>query len=489
MARYVDRSNYPLYFGWAGIVLWFLATRLSTLSNVIVSYVHPRPAISNAILALSFLDHGLSAYTFRTYAESSGGLHLFALGSTPFVSLIGPEGIRAFAILLNAFTIIAVYAITCRLYSARISIVAAGILTLSPMFQFFASGAFPVSFELFASTIVIYSFIRYWEAGARSWFILSVVFLVLAIFDHAWAALVLLPLVGVSLTERNLFAVLTYLTIGAISTVSVYFITNISGGGRTFEAYSIFYNPEIILDPGFYIQIGYSSLGFALSPVLAAIAIVAALYYLLNQDHLLIALWTIAGLSPVMIFPRGASIHFYYLWGFLVPGSIIVAVALFELAKWGSDVSPLSVSSINRLAGIEVAGAVCLLITASFIVGPAGIVYPPADGADRLLNGQCVEKTMQSYNIDSEEVAVVTELNVGAREESSTEYLHTYLLYGGLYMQAPNSPSIHENLSSAKQAGAELIIDFRDTYVTTEVEKEPSILRESNGIYSPMCKT
>ncbi|WP_226010903.1 ArnT family glycosyltransferase [Halomicrobium salinisoli] len=445
----------------------------------------------NTIITYSFVDYGLGAYSFTTYSESRGGLHLFSLINVPAVSILGPTGTRLTAIVLTGMTIVVTFLLVRRLYGERTALLAAAFLTISPMFQFFGTAGFPESMELFTSTAAVYAFVRYCDSDRYRWLGVSFLFLSLGILDHAWVAFVFAPLALVSLSRRDFTATGLYTAVVAGSVWVVYFLTNVRGGGSTLRAYSVFYRPEPLFDPAFYVGIAYDAIGFGLSPPLGLGVILLSVWYLLRGRHLLVASWVVASLSTVALFPRGASIHFYYLWGLLVPGSILLAVAVFDLAGRCSTRFDDYGLTYERAVSIGVTGAVGLLVLSSVIAGPLGIILPPPEGAQQLQEGSCVQKVMTDNDIESEDVAIATSLPATKKEDGSTIYLHTYLTYARLYLGAPDSPAVYETRDVALAEQPSLVIDFEDTYVANQNSTGPSpgVLLRQGGDYTTVCGT
>jgi 4-amino-4-deoxy-L-arabinose transferase-like glycosyltransferase len=390
---------------------------------------------------------------------------------------------------LTGLTVVVTFLTARRLYDERTALLAAAILTVSPMFQFFGTAAFPEVFEIFAVTVAVYTFVRYRDGAGYPWLGASVLFLIAGILDHAWAALVFAPLAVVTFVDREYAVTALYGVSTALSAIFVYYVTNISGKGSSLEAYSVFYQPGPLFDPMFYVDFSYNALGFALSPVLGVLVVPLAAYYFLQQRQLLVATWTIAGLSPVILFPRGASIHFYYLWGLLVPGSMLLAIVVSDAAEWVSRSRDQVTSELAVSIGTVV--VLGLVLISSLIVGPLGLIMPPPAGADRLTEGTCVRDQIDSRGIEIEDVAIVTSLEATKEESGATIYLHAYLMYARLYMRAPDSPHVYRNVTAARADGHPIVVDFNGTYVEAQSERgpSPSVYVRKNRSYTRICRT
>ncbi|MFB6074582.1 MAG: hypothetical protein ABEJ89_06180 [Haloarculaceae archaeon] len=117
------------------------------------------------------------------------------------------------------------------------------------------------------------------------------------------------------------------------------------------------------------------------------------------------------------------------------------------------------------------------------------LILPPPDGANRLREGSCIRETMATHGIESEDVALVTTLNATTKEDSSTIFLHTYLVYGRLYMKAPDSPAVYTTREAAHPADPRLIIDIEGSYVANQTTTGPSptVLLREQGEYVRVC--
>lgn len=455
---------------------YFLLTRVPTLSNVVFPRYGPRVAISHVITALSFLDHGLATYTFQTYGESTAGLHLYSLTGSPWVAILGPVGLRLHSLLLTAFAIIALAVLTRRLYDNSTAILAAALLTASPMFMYLGSAVFPESFHLLFTIVCIYGYAQATKSGVpKRWHALALLSLALATMDHLWGLYILAPIIIDAARRRNWRHIGLYSLVGGVSVSTVLLVHRLTASNRSvIKAYSILYHADYLLSPGWYLDFIYNVLGFAFSPPLGVAVFAVASYYLVRREHVLVASWALTGFAIPFAFPRGAAFHWYYAWGILAPGAILLAVWIRGTACYVSSILWFNRRlSAGRLSQLGAAGALSLLLIAGFIVGSPGLVATSQPGTGKLADGNQFRQLMEENDVAVEDVAIVTELPARNVESPQTEYLHAYLMYSGLYIGGPNSPGIYSSCSGARQVGATLSLDIRDSYVATEGQGPP----------------
>mgnify|MGYP006882758948 FL=1 len=302
------------------------------------------------------------------------------------------------------------------------------------------------------------------------------------------------PIALTAATRRDwrLLTAYTVSTVGAVATIV--YLSLVAGSGSTVRAYSVLYHYDVLLDPSFYVDFTINAIGFALSPPLGLVVLIAAVYYLVARSNVLIASWTLAGMSPILLFPRGASIHFYYLWGLLIPGSILAAVLTEDIANvLTGRLRDRDFGSVGRfesktvVKSIGVAGVVALLLVSSVIVGPLGLVMPAKAESQVVQSGTCVGDIVTEEGVDSGQIALVTALNINKTEYGETLLLHSYLGYAGLYVGGPDSPVRYESVQSAKRAGVPLIIDFRNGFSEGTTGVTPVVLFETTGGYDERC--
>lgn len=465
------------------IAVYFFATRLPSQLDVILPLYHPRLAVLNSINSYSFLDHGIQTYFFNTYAESQGGLHLYALFGAPLIAILGPPGLRWFGLFLTAITLPVVYGFVKMEYDRPVALTATAAVCASPMFLWFGGSIFPEAFELLFSAVAIAGYALYRRIVDYRVLAGSLLALSLAIVDHFWAAYAVAPIVWCCLRNRDWRLAALYSVVTLVVTGTGYWIRQLApGGGSVIRAYSIIHHWDYYLDSAFYFDLWYNIFGFAFSPVLIIPILFAAVYYFLRQEHELIAVWFLASLSIPFVFPRGVSNHFYYVWGAIVPGSILLALLIRDIATlryW--ERAGLRTS---QTYSIGASGAIALLVLSAFIVGGPTLSVAPFPNAEGLDEGAEIAEVMEANEIESDEVAVLTVLNADRKEAGNTLFLHTYLVYGELYLMAPGSPTVYESRQVAAEDGVQLIIDVRGSYVETmEPGDDPEILVRTEGNY------
>ena len=184
------------------------------------------------------------------------------------------------------------------------------------------------------------------------------------------------------------------------------------------------------------------------------------------------------GLSIPFLLPRGAFIHFYYVWGVLAPGAILLGVMVTELAESLSAWTPTT--ERNERVYLEAIGGVViisLIVISAAPFGAAGLVPAADERAVQITKGENVRDAMAAADASSSDVVIVTDLPVHATEIRSTEFLHAYLTYGGLAFGGPNSPKKAATIQEAKQKGARVIVTTNESFVETHERGElPEIL-------------
>lgn len=473
------------------ISLYFLATRIPAQDSVIFPPFHSRLSVLNVILSYSFIDHGLRTFTFTTYAESKGGFHLYALTGAPLVEILGPSGLRWWSLFITALTLPVVYWFTANEYDRDIALIATGVLCVSPMFAFFGTAIFPSVFELLFSTIAVAVYAQarrtnYPIQRKRVYIGVSIAAFCIAIIDHFWALYVLAPIAWTSLRDREFDIMMLYSVIGITVTGVAYYIRNLTPDGRSIiRAYSILYHWDLYLAPSFYIDVSYSVFRFAFSRPIAIVITVAAFYYFFRQRHELVSVWYIAGLSIPAVFPRGVAFHFYYIFGLLVPGAILTALVVRDVSGWEGweNIHP---NVGNHMPKVGVGGVFSILLLTAYLFSGPGFIIGAEDGSEVLQEGTDIAEVMASNNIETSDVAVVTTLPANKTETGETQYLHGYLIYGRLYLQAPNSPMVVRSREDAQARNADLIIDVRQSYIENQTKRTaPTLLVKKNDTYQP----
>lgn len=470
------------------IAIYFLLTRIPAQNDVIFPPFHSRLSVLNVILSYSFLDHGLRTFTFTTYAESKGGFHLYALTGAPLVELLGPSGLRWWGLIITAVTLVVVYWFTFNEYDQNLALFATAVLCVSPMFAFFGTAIFPTAFELLFSTVAVtaYAQARRVNISIRKkwWIFASLLSLCIAIIDHFWAIYILAPIAWCTLRDREYRITALYTVVGVTVTAVAYYIRNLTPDGRSIiRAYSIVHHWDYYLAPSFYLDVAYSVFRFAFSRPIAIVVTFAAFYYFLKQRHELISVWYIAGLSIPAVFPRGVAYHFYYIFGLLVPGAILIALVTREVCQW--DIwEKVHADAKIYLAKIGVGGVLSVLLITAYMFSGPGFIIGTEDGSEVLREGTDAANIIEKHNIKSGEVAVITTLPAKKVESGESQFLHGYLVYARLYLRAPNSPVVVESQMQAKEHNSKLIIDVTDSYIENQTKRTaPDLLLMNNETY------
>lgn len=467
---------------------YYLLSRLADVTNVLYPWAHERVAVLNVILAYSFIDHGLSTYTFRTFAESMAGVHVFSLTGVPFVATLGPVGLRIYAMILGALFLAAVYGTGAELYDRRTGALAALLAALSPMLLLLTNGPMAAIFETTAVAGSVLAYIYYDRTDRRLWFGLSVGLLAVGIADHLWAVTAMAPLVLVAWERRQRVAAGVYALVGVLAVVGTWKITEgyTTGGGGgilstpLIRAYSVLFHAEYFTHPYWWRVTILNRIGHTITPHLAFVAFLLCGWivgrWLRSRgevtdpfyDHLLLATWLASSLAFPLLFPRGAQYHVYYYWGVIAPAALLVAWFTLRVVASLDAAVPSVPKRFITLA------VVFLLVTSYapsyYVAGQRGLtnsLATPHEGRQQLVAGEEIRAYRRAHGIDSTDVAVVATSAVPIQRADTkwAEDAHTYLMYARLYMRAPNSPTRYRTLSEAKASGAALIIDFRNSSV------------------------
>jgi hypothetical protein len=278
--------------------------------------------------------------------------------------------VRVLMFLFGFLTLYFTYDITRKLGMSRFGQLGTlALLTLTPHFVLFTGYATPMAVTLCFATGSVYAYIRFSEAGPSRyafWGLLSGCMAGLATLNHFWGGIATVTvglLSGASLlglylrsdTERaraglKKTAVLWgehVLTLVPAGILYVYYRTQLVGEAKEifqhYGGYTITSAPGTLLQIETYLVYVYWILMFApLLPI--AIALLAISYKrsdtkfrpskivesnaLRPTTDVFWGIWLITGLSIVVLFPRGARIHDYYLWWTVVPTAGLIAWAL-----------------------------------------------------------------------------------------------------------------------------------------------------------------
>jgi hypothetical protein len=297
-----------------------------------------RPAVEIAhyFQALALLRDGLESYTYLTPAESSGGLHIHSLLSTPLLAAgVRPAG-RIVSLVAAAVAVLMLIMLVSRLSSPASGLLAGAFLWAHPLFLRFSSTWVPYILSVSLTIGALLGAVLWVTTQHHRWYVVSLGLLSVGIFNHTWEASIMLP-IAVLYANRGYYREIAGVVVTTVLSLAIFVgVRSLQPRGHNLtHSYSLFHRPEVLFSVDWFFHGGFDVWRtwwyFKLLTVpvtLFAIASVGLFYYQTRrEDALVIGAWLLSGLSVLVLLPRGWMGHGYYAWGLLAP--------LATVGAWG----------------------------------------------------------------------------------------------------------------------------------------------------------
>jgi len=250
------------------------------------------------------------------------------------------------SIVYTCFSIVLLYLVIKRYFSRRIALIAAAGFSLSPVILVYGRGFFAEPFVILTMLLSIFSYLKYLENRAKTFYILSLIsfsITLLARLQLTWYLFFLIWFIDYSFKQdRPLFnrRILSYLFLGSIGPILWY--------GYTFYAASIYSNviysiqhqmnarafpSPLLLSFEFYKRVFYYLVKLAFNPFGFLILLYGFSNRLCQRRELLFYIWPGLVFLTYLIIPQKVSDQIYYFTVAIVPLSLFFAIGLDKLIK------------------------------------------------------------------------------------------------------------------------------------------------------------
>lgn len=310
-----------------------IAALIPSVTTPLGTY-RPAVEIAHYFQALALLRDGLQSYTYLTPAESSGGLHIHSLLSTPLLAAgVRPAG-RIVSVIAAAAAVLMLIMLVSRLMSPATGLLAGVFLWAHPLFLRFSSTWVPYILSVSLTIGALLGAVLWVTTQQRRWYVVSLGILSVGIFNHTWEASIMLP-IAVLYANRGYYREIAGVVVTTIISLLIFVgVRSLQPRGHDLtQSYSLLHQTEALFSVDWFFHGGFEVWRtwwyfkvLTVPVTLFAIACVGVIYFQTRrEDALVIGAWLLSGLSILVLLPRGWMGHGYYAWGVLAPLATVVA--------------------------------------------------------------------------------------------------------------------------------------------------------------------
>lgn len=287
--------------------------------------------------SLSFVRDGLESYTYLIPSESTASIHLHALIASPLVALGFEQGGRLISLLAVIGTVAAVIHLGTHWYGQRAGLLAGALLWAHPLTMRFASTWYTQGLSMFLTTVAIVVAVHDKENPSLRRYASVLGLLIAGIATHRWEVIIAFPLAVIYFRD-NLYKVIGVALTGIGMVAFVEWVKSLQSIGSVAGGFSVFSNPDSLLslnmisgwgtlEPG--VNLGFF-IGYIIPLTAISLVVIGYMWHRERQSyHVYHVSWFASGLSIPVLLPLGYQLHFYYVWGLLVPlalaGGLIIS--------------------------------------------------------------------------------------------------------------------------------------------------------------------
>jgi hypothetical protein len=398
-------------------LLWFLPIIWLTplLTRPIPGRYHAAREVAGYFQGLAYVREPFASFFYNTPEENLSSVHFHSLLSGVLTRLGYTEGGRLVSFVAAAVALTVVGYIAYNMFGRVAGITAPFGLIAHPMFIRQATAYQPETLSIALTALAVFLYVRFYDMGDRRLLGYAYVVLIASIMTHLWEAVILLPLVTVSLYYRSFRDAARTASVGVGTVGVLYQITHLQPsnassltgyGTMTHGHWQLLFEPTWWLH---YFPLGESLTGILTEPLSIMIGITLPLgvvwcvFWMTRAlrtwglEAWLLASWFVSGLAIPLLLSRGFLGHDYYLWGLFVPLALTFG--------WGVEQTVETVESLNVALPVAPANIALAIIVVVGTVPAVNIVAGEASEeqsitGDGELPAVEVGKEIRSYGID-----------------------------------------------------------------------------------------
>lgn len=383
--------------------------------------------VANYYQSLALVESGLHSFLYVTLQETDAGLHLYSILSTPFVAAGYVEGGRLVSAIAAVLTALIIGRLAGKLWGTTAALLAPPALLANAYYFRFAWASQPEAVSIVLTVGSVVTLLQFFETDNRRWFGGSLLLLILAISNHSWEATIALPLVALLLYEQRWrdAATVGLVTVGAVVAVRV--LTGLQPNpANPTSTYSvvgtgmgIYFTPQFtdyFTRAPYWTWTNISSVhpfGLAYTSHFPGGMAIATYYTgksvysrFTDRTALLLASWSVSGLSILFVLPGGLN-HHYYAWALIIPVTLSGVAAVHRVIQLLKSVIGAAA------ANYAVTGFVGLLVVLAMMngmvfeagIGPTGAVGASDGGVPSATSNteELVQAgyALREYSVDS----------------------------------------------------------------------------------------
>ncbi|OYR75719.1 glycosyltransferase family 39 protein [Halorubrum ezzemoulense] len=314
------------------------------LTRPIAIRYSPAREFAGYFQALSFLRDPITSFSYVVLQESDASLHLSSMVAAPIIGLGYYEAGRLVSLLAAILASVAIASIATDIFDNRAGLLAPVLLWANPYFIRYTWGIFPEAVSICLTSAALATMIKYNNSGNDQWYWASLSLAVLAVFNHGWEAIILLPLIVILLINRE-WGRATRTSITIIASLGfVTAITSLQSLPANTMQYAV-WNTGVGIYPtedwlGRWLDVSFIPFLFAFRTHMY-ITVPALIIWTWKARNfstsacVMLGLF-ISGLSIPVLLPGGVN-HAYYLWALILPVTLTAAAALSWIIQLTGD--------------------------------------------------------------------------------------------------------------------------------------------------------
>lgn len=296
---------------------------------------HGLREIAGYFQALALIRTGLTSYTYITPFESRSALHLHSLLSTPFLALGYQEAGRLVSLLAAIVGAGLLSKLATTTSGRRAGFLAPLFLWVQPIYARFAARWWPESLSIALTIAAVYTAYQYTQTTTRKYAIATYLLLLVAPTNHMWEASIVLPIISLFITTECYRQALLSGVVTAVAVAGTWVGTSFQPvGASSITHFGIHNDPSILLELSWWngitrIPTHPTIVEETLILPFGMVIVIFTGYNAVTRGHprdVLLATWTMSGLTIPLLLPFGADNHMYYVWGLVAPVAFFIAV-------------------------------------------------------------------------------------------------------------------------------------------------------------------
>jgi 4-amino-4-deoxy-L-arabinose transferase-like glycosyltransferase len=291
--------------------------------------------------------------------------------SSPFVAAGYIEAGRLISLIAAVAAALLVSYTAAEVAGETAGLLAPAALWCHPYFIRSAYGFIPETLSIALTVGAIACTLRYTKTNNERWWYGSVIVLCIAVTNHMWEAVVLLPIVALLIYNGKIYyasitAILTVLTVLVVRKIVSQQprLTGLSQYTVFSDGVHIIFSADWLFRGSSFNSVFQRSYAILLPAALILCGVWIAIFVKKRRQlPLLMSTWLLSGISIPVLMAKGQTVHSYYEWAVYAPIAISVAIGLSAIIN-----RAVTITSIKKTALMGACIVILLTPMAGFVI-------------------------------------------------------------------------------------------------------------------------